>query len=647
MTNILHSNFAPNFFLYFIHIIIVYFATLFMGILFYKIIVPESKTEDSSTLKYFYELSIGLIFLITAYSIITTKFNSVFVFGLVICISYLYVSRIKMNPSKVISFKSKDFLVIILHIILLILFYSLFYYMFYIRSQGEIWSDNLFYGNLSKILNETQIESTINMLSQKNQAASIYHYSEIWFTSLNYIIFKGSYLNILQIVTFPYLFFLIIIGVYSLISYYIKSRFISITLMLVFIVFKPIIAQIPITSNYYIFSELIFFPKLFIIYIIFLFSLNNYIRGNKVLAFFSILLIVPFYTTSASGVLSGLVILLIYYNYKKNGISWKLQNFKGLIYIFIIFFGVVVFYLYQAKFSSNFNDSHEIISVKEQPYLWTMKFSLKRVLGSFLTLSPALIILYFISKKKNVVVDNEIIDIIIVVSSGIIFSSIAASIISNFIYDGHQISSNFSDPALTIVTFWIIVYAISKIKSFKYQLITTLFVSISSLILFSIRDIPFTYPKRIDSISEEEIKFYDGIKNTISKQPNPTFAFFRNYNYLNESKNKFVQTLLFLPLSKIAHLVEDGTYLPFCLSIFDIKTNNDNEYSEIENTPLFQYVKERNNKIKINNSLFSEFINEKSIDFIVIEGKVSLPKCVEENFMIIDSYQGFVFMKKK
>lgn len=639
--------FLPNLTVYLGVLLIAFLSTYVIGRLFSGFI-PEIRTVESRYERIFNSLVLGFITLITLYSVIWTRGNSIFI--IVIFLSIIYFLRKdyrKENNHFVVGkINSKDFATVVLVLGIFLLFFVIAYYLFFIRSNGDIWSDYVYYSNISHLLTTTHVESAVNIFDAENKMAGMYNFSELWFTSLWANVFSVSYVYVLHLVTYPYLYSLTILGAIILGQKFIKIKFIVILLAFLILLIKPVlIVIIPEISQYYIFSEQAFFPKLAVIDVLLIFSLIHFIKGNMNLAFGALLLLIPFYSSTAAGVLSGLFILVLYLSYNQYGLSIKnVWNKYTLILLGVFSFFILFYYaqsqLYQPTASSlNFS---ELNSVKANPVFWTFKFTTKRILGSLLGLLPVSLIYIYMSKKYIDSMARNLKYVLIFIVSGMIFSSITSAIASNFVYDGYQISSNFADTTISLIIFTTILYVLSKIKNIMYLNISVLVLFVFYIGVFAYRGIPFTYPKGTSHVSMVEKEFYNEIKEELSRCSNPTFAYYRNYNYIDTTKNEFVQTMLFLPLSKLIHFTANGTYLPFCMSVFEIPENNNFSFDERKSTPFWKFVENEQKKslyISMDSSV-EKFFKIKSIEYIVVEGDISLPKNIKKNTTVIASFEG-------
>lgn len=317
--------FLPNGIVYFSILFVAFFSTYILGRILSGFI-PEIRRIDNCYERIFNYLVVGFIFLITFYAVFWTRGNSIFIIAIFLSIIY-FISK-QYSSDRIYSsvrIKTKEIVSVVLVYGLFVLFFGMAYYLFFIRSGGEIWSDYVFYSNVSHLLTVTHVESTVNIFDSENKVAGIYHFSELWFTSFWSNIFSLSYVYVLHLVTYPYLYSLTILGAIVLGLKFLNNKLAVILLAFSLLFIKPVIFVIlPIISKFYIFSELAFFPKLVMIDVLFIFSLIHFIRRNINLAFGSLLLLIPFYSTTIAGVLSGLFILVLYISYKQNGLTIKI-----------------------------------------------------------------------------------------------------------------------------------------------------------------------------------------------------------------------------------------------------------------------------------------------------------------------------------
>lgn len=97
--------------------------------------------------------------------------------------------------------------------------------------------------------------------------------------------------------------------------------------------------------------------------VLFIFKTIHFIRRNINLAFGSLLLLIPFYSTTIAGVLSGLFILVLYISYKQNGLTIKILWNKYIYILFGVFLFIFLFYFIQNWLYQSLESSYKFLKL--------------------------------------------------------------------------------------------------------------------------------------------------------------------------------------------------------------------------------------------------------------------------------------------
>lgn len=644
MLNISDTFFLPDFYNYLSVLLVSYVITYTIGRILGGFI-PEIRNGNDIPQKSFNYVVLGFIIIIISFAMVWTKGNSIYIIAIFIFIVYFYKrDYLKEKIFVVDNLNKKEVSVFFVNLFITIFVYFVLFYVYFIRSNGAIWSDYIFYANISKSVINTHVESTKNLLYVNNVGAGIYHYTDIWFTALWTRVFDLNYTYTLILITYTYFTSLTIMGAIVLAKFYLNNFYLSFILGLsVMFVCPVLLIVLPKIENYYIFSEIAFFLKLSVVAVLIIFCLMFYLKHYKQVSYLFILLLIPFYSSVSIGIVSGLFSAQVFFVFKKNGfrLNTFLNNNNALILIVSI--GFVMFYIVQPNLLQN--STTVLLNSKGSNFvLWTVKFFVKNFIGSIACLGFSIVVLAFLRRKENYLSFNFL---QIFVFSGFFFSSFFASIVSNYDYNGYQLHSNFADVIITLIVFMIVSILVSKLKSKNLAYSLTISIFFIYLFIFLKNDPPFTYPVTNSISDNKERAFYNSISNEIKNHKKPIFGYYRNYAYLSNTTHKVVHTMLFLPLSQMIHIVPDGTYNPYCMSVLDIPDINNTEFDERPDVPFWRYVKEQ--KLRHPNSTFNDwtqsFIVKKNINFIVLEGNVSLPEFICNHAVLIAEYNGTKVLK--
>lgn len=611
----LQSFFVPNIFFYLLILTTAFIATYGLG----KILCSFIPTLQTSNIieRTFNYLITGFVSVVSIFAIIITRGDSVFLLALfIIALYFLY--RKKSEHKNKLTFTKNELITLVSVYALFLSLFVFSYYLFFVRGGGNLFEDFMFYANASKVLSASHIEST--SLFVKQVSPNMYHYGELWFNSLWANLFAANHLHVLVLVTNSYLCSLIILAAISLVQHYLKSKLIiAILLAIILLIFNPIITftvsyQLPIATH----------PKFFVIAIFTLFTVLQFVKGEKFLSFCILLLLILFNSLLTPGILSGLFFFAIIHKIRKNGLTFNSFVNKYTIFpIFILMF-FVVFYGLRGYLSDNHIEAKPI----RGDVIYTLKAVARGLFYTVVRVIPAVLALWFLQRRKK---QNTTIyfDMIITATIGGIFSAIAGGIFSNYHIDGQQISTNYNGVVIGIVIFTCLLFLLSKTDIRIVWIVSITLLIINSFVLST--DI---YVK--SNTTKPEIEFYKQLQNQF-KQNHPTnFGYIRNYELEQNINSPYSRIRMILPLKKLALILPDGYYVPYCLSVFEIPENTVPKFDERKDAYLWKFVdnEKLSGEFKTTEIAITDFIKEKKINYIVVEKQALTPNYLSQARLI-------------
>lgn len=622
----LHNCLLPNIFEYLSILLIVYFISYVIGKISSHFILGVNKFDKSHDSTFVY-LTLGFVFIVIFFAIIWTKANTVFVSTLFL-IPFLKLKNRHFFCA--FNFSRFEILKVLQVLILYIFIFSFFYYFLFIRSEGALHGDFNFYANVSNNLEQSHIESTSWFMN--NSKPSLYHYSELWFNVFISIIFKANHLHVLLLVVYPFLFGLILIGAFSLTQRYFSNYFISIILSLLLVFFNPI-------TTFFLSYQLAILnhPKFFVIAILMLFSIFNYLEKEFQLSFVGLMLLISFNSVISPGILFATFVIIMYLQITKQGFTMKLifNKYQITVIFFLIF--LAVFYVLR------FYDFKNSVSNNNSLYQFNIEYIARSIAYVLIRLLPILLIIYFLNKRLNFK-NNDIEKyrmLIIWGIAGALISSVIGGVLMNINIDGAQVSLNFTGIVLSLIIFPSLLYVLTLFKPAM-----SLVLSIILLVL----NVSFFESDMLlkNRTNKAEVIFYDRLKTEFKKKEKINFGYFRNYNIAENQFGQHRRLRQVLPLNKIQHVVSDGYYAPYTLSVFDIPNNINPLYDERRQSELWKYVEQIKNegkKIERDESI-KEFIHLHKIEYIIIERNANIPDYLLSE-KIIAEYEGNKIIKLK
>jgi len=617
--------YSPVFFGTFFQVFLIFAFVYLLGHIVFAFFKVKQQDNNVSL---FVKLFIGLVFLVTLYAIIKTKFNTIQIISVVIGIYFIFNSNknsLKEIKQKLITFEYKQF---ILLIILLFGIYLLAYHQYYISSKGEVFNDFHFYSNVAYILNAKGVE-TINLdLTLSTLSPFPYHYFQLWFVSLNSFIFSTTTILSFYLFFVPVFGIIIFQGAMSIASLVLgnKNKYAYATcfvLGILFLIIQNI--NIPFVNSisfktFFIIGSWFYSKKLAVVSILFSIILIALIKKEYKIAFLLNLLFLPLYSTLAPSILSGLFFVLTYLVLKK-----QIKTKQYWLYIAALVGSTafyMLFYLLQMKNTSSSSDGQILITYSDilSNMFKTIKVYVNVIIFGLLPTITIFSFCYFLFKKKiNLIslrkINSNYIYLIIYIAGALFLLLFVISLFFQFDHDAFQLFRNFIDPLFIFIVFLIIlkIIKISKHRLFLTSCITVIYFGLllyNPPVDFYMRDISMY------KFAEDE-EYFKNISLAIKQSPNAKFTYFRNY------KNRTIndcKPFLNVPDNSIDHFT--SSYIPIALSVFELTDTISKKYLDKNDFAFYRYAKNNDN---LSEKMFS-FMQKNNIKFVIIEQNAVYPQ---------------------
>lgn len=618
--------FCPNVFLYAAIVVVAFLSMLMVGGGCVKLL-PELYFGKNPLANVFVCLMTGYIAIVALFAIIVSRCNSVMLLSAVIVVYYVLFIRNKSGREENKRVIDKDLIKFsVLSIGLLLLIFFVCYYIFFIRSNGAIWCDFTFYSNVSCHLVKNHCENAELYSNMCN--ATRYHWGDLWLTSLFGSLFKANYLYVLLLVTYPCLTLICIVGGCSVLYGLTNRMALSIILGMGVLFAVPLL-----TIVIQWFSPVVIGSKLIVIYCFVVLSLLFYCNGRLKLSYISLLLLVPFYSTVAPGILTMVCVLSIIEERSK-GEKWLQCVFNRVVLLSIL---VAVFYVVFYILQGIGGDKH--LDFLYDDYVRnTVGFVIKRSCRA-LVLIPCVIGLCYLVKTNN---DKESVSAlywIVAVLFGVVVSSIVGGCVKQVMLDGGQITTNYTEPVINITCWFMAVFLFSKIFPGKYVGLFALATAIVYVLLFILSAGEGVYVRDNRVYSDEEIDRIEAFRKEVYSNE-CAFGYYRNYNISENFNTQKSRINMFYPADMMPHLVYNGFYAPYCLSALDIPDNLEPRWNEKQKSELYKYMEQMKKDGLFSNEdeLIMSFIYDKNVEFIVVENGCDLPDYLDGNVALV--YDG-------
>lgn len=618
--------FYPNIFLYAAILLVAFFSMLIVGAGCMRLL-PELYSEDNCFANVFVCLMSGCVVLVTLFALIITRCDSVMLLCVFIIAFYVLFIRDKhcCNNKFRVDNSFVKFSLLITGLLLLI--YFVHYYIYFVRANGEIWCDYTFYSNVSCHIAKDHCENADLYTDARN--AANYHWGDLWLTSLFGTLFRANYLYVLLLVTYPCFCLICVVGGCSVIYHLTKRKVVSIISGVGLLFAVPLMTIIvhwtsPVTIG----------SKLIVVYCMMVLSLLFYNSGRLNLSYVSLLLLVPFYSTVAPGVLTMVCVLSIMME-RNNGANALRCVFNRVVVLSVL---VTTFYIVFYLMQGNEGKQH-VDYLYDDCLKNIIGFIVKRGCRVALLIPCAIGLLWYVSRSKKNYDATLALNWVVAVVSGVIVSAVVGGFVRQVMLDGGQITTNYSGPAFNVTCWFMAVMLFSRFFEGKY-----LNIYVSSLVLFYIVLYALTGVKHVLMTNNhvyamDEIKSIEALRAEINTGGH-AIGYYRNYGIEENFNTHKSRIRMFYPMDKMPHLVDNGYYAPYCLSALDIPDDLEPRWNEKSESELFKYMEQmkKNGSYTDDVKTILSFIKNRDIRYIVVENGCELPYYLEDDVVTI--YDG-------
>lgn len=620
--------FLPNIFLYFLVAISVLLCTYGVGRLLVQL-CPEWKGENELS-NTFSSFMIGSIMLIGTFALIWTRGNSIYLLLPIIVLLYLWWRKSDKPYNPQLDYK-KESIYVGMSVVIFSAFFALFYYLLFVRSNGEVFFDLIYYADVTKDMVTYHHES---ILRTDVSIAQPYHWHEHWLTAVVTNTFSLNYLYVLCLITYPLFLMFCVLG-FSALSSHFKS--IPISLCFCFGLLGVVFWNISSLLTPWHGEAIINLPKSYIMSSGVLWGTTLFLQKRTNQAFAAWMLICAMYSPLIPGILTLIVLLSWAYYANKEELFIKALFNKYTIGAVIVAACILVFYTLQPKVVES-----EIILKQGDNWITNiLLFTVKRLVRPIAIMLPIFCLSYLVYFRKNRQYWREYVWVSVCVLLSSFVAIIVAALAKQIQLDGGQIATNFYDTICRAYVF----SSLIGIVAYLFHIVnkTYLYISIPLfLVLFSMHVVMHVNDNlniTKGEISIEEQEQYRIIKDHISSHPVCAMGYVRNYNVLeNKNSHKSRHDLVF-PMVKLAHVIPDGYYRPYCLSVFDLPEDLDPLWNDSQESNLFQFARKYDASYGTDKIIY-EFVRVNGINYIVVEKNAELPACFLNDAQLIAAYNG-------
>lgn len=605
--------FLPNVFQYGTLLLLTTAVLFFVGWGMIRL-MPRWQDKGNSFLTFFNATVIGLTVVLPLFAVIWARGNSIMWIAVLLWIGFLWVSRkdtARNHSCNQLTTQSinQSRTAVILSIVILLGSFAAFYYLFFVRSGSVLYSDHVFYANASCVMMQEHTETA--SFASLFRIPAPYHYGDLWFTAFCSFVFRLKPLYVLLLITYPFLCFLVVVGMAALCKEIAKlPDWTALVHGIAFLFFIPLVSIVipwirPILSS----------PKGFVVTLFGIWGLLMLIKKDYLRAFVTFCFLIPFYSTVAPGVLTFVFFMGIVLKWKQTRKWNSLLNGYSIASVGVaLAFGF--FYFLQKK------------SPIEEPVRflyegnWMVNalfFAVKRFLRAIILLLPTMLVLTYWGKRKKKKRNLWYLMASFLISCAV--SCIVGGLMREVNRDGGQITTNYVDTIITIICYCLMVFAVYKVVE-KIKFIPKQAVCLLFLLYFV-----FT-PCISGNNNYIKSEPYYGIEKSGLLQfagEEASFAIIGDKGF-----------------EMMPHLLKSGYFSPYNFSELDIPVDFPKIFDDSHSHAFWQYVclQKHNGTFVSNEQSMLDFAKEMGVDYIIVNYGTTISDVFENRVERVLVYDG-------
>lgn len=601
-------------------------------------LLPEWRDKDNPYQTTLNSFLLGYTTILPLFAIIWSKANSLFWLVVVLWILYLWWWRKPQKAIWRIDIKS-ELRAIALSIGVLLGSFALLYYLCFVRSEGQIFSDQIYATNLAHSIlsyhNEAYFRTSISI-------AQTYHWGDSWTTALWALLFNAKPLYVLYCVTYPFLLSMCVLGIITLVKGMPEKLPIVLCVLLgvlYFFFWNISSLMTPWHGSSSISGLKNYLMKVFVIW-----STTYIIKSKYPQGFFAVLMLVAYYSPLAPGVLA-LVCLLSYFLLDKQASGSCRILSPYIIGAVIVACCYGLFYFLQpdifteGAFSRHANRTH----------LWILGFIVKRICRPITSMTPAALLVGIYIFKYNRDKLRKYGTFYLCILGSCLVACVVGGFASLFEVNAGQIAANYYEVMSNLFVCVSLIFLLSQLY-LQHKIL------ISSLIIIASIVYPFYFFYNgahssmfpINPMSQDEKNAYGSLQGIFAKNPVNEMGYLRNYSLPENHNTPKTEYDLYFPMDRLVHILPKG-YHPYCLSAYDIPDDIDPMWNDMAECELWQYgakIREASPNYT-DDQIVSSFVEQKSINYIFVEKGATFPWCLSERFAKVFEWDGNVLYYAK
>lgn len=586
-------------------------------------LLPEWRDDQNAFQTTFNSYMLGYVSILPLYAIIWNKGNSVFWVVVLLWLIYILWWRKPRKAEWIIAWKT-ELKALALSTCLLLGCFAFLYYFCFVRSEGQMFSDQIYFSNLAQSIIDNHNES---LFRTSISYAQMYHWGDSVTTALWTLVFQAKPIYILYCVTYTFLLAMCIFGLVAIAKGMSKSL--------------PIILCLVLGILYFFYWNLssLLTPwhggtsisglKGYLMIVFSIWGATFVLKGQYSQGFFAALMLVAFYTPLAAGIMTLVCLLSLFMLDRPKLTIRELFNPYVLGSIIItLCFGII--YLLQP-------DVFTMETFQSNPYhsnMWVMGFIVKRICRPIAAITPiAIVVGSYMYLRKKEALKKYAAFYLCILTSCLIACVVGGFAVQRHI-DGGQIATNYYGTISSLFIFVSLIYILSELASkYRYAVYTIIVViSIAYPSYFFYNGAKSSmFP--VSSLGSEEREAYLSLQSIFEEHPAKEFGYFRNYTLPENHNTAKTEYDLYFPMDRMVHLLPNG-YCPYCLSVYDLPDDINPIWNNMEKSELWQFGEKWKEQYATvgQDEMISSFIEDKNINYIIVEKGASLPQYLSSSF---------------
>lgn len=564
---------------------------------------------------------LGYTVVLPVFAIIWSRGNTIFLAAVILWLIYLLWWRKPCKAERKIDWRSelKAFAV---SISLLLGCCAFLYYFCFVRSEGQLFSDQIYASNLTQSIltyhNEAYFRTDVSI-------AQTYHWGDSWTTALWSWIFNAKPIYVLYCVTYPFLLSMCILGLISIAKDRSLPVLCCVILGILFFFYWNLTSLItPWHGRAYIFDL-----KGYLMLVFMIWSTLYIIDSKNTQSFFAALMLVSFYSPMSAGVLT-IVCLLSYFMPDRPMLTLKELFNPYVVGAILIAVGFGLFYLFQPDiFTEGAFTRHA-----EHSNRWVLAFIAKRIIRPVAAMTPIAIVTGGYIYKYRPENLKKYISLYLCILAACLVTCAVGGVASKIEVNAWQIAANFYNTTSCIFVFTSLIYLLSELviryRKIAYTIICVIAVTYPAL-FFRSGAKSVMFPVAPMSVGEKDA--YASLQTIFVENPVREMGYMRNYALPENHNNPKTEYDLYFPMDRLVHILPKG-YHPYCLSAFDMPDDIDPQWNDMAECELWQYganQKEEQSECTTE-QIIGSFISQKGINYIFVEKGATLPEFLMDKF---------------